>query len=166
STAGAASSATANRSSIETASAFVIAYSVLTDGWLFAVSIWEIMLAETPTSRARPRRLIPRLSRSSRIRGPSHGTSDAAIPTSFVRRQVFAVTLHATDAVSGEDGADLVGVCDERIARERDGGESSFSGGGVPSTARVADDDRNVAEIGGVPDRRIDAHLERYPGDE
>ncbi len=66
-------------SSMEIPSEEVIAYKVLTDGWLFPVSICEIMLADTPTSRARARRLMPSLTRSSRRRWPSHGTSFAGI---------------------------------------------------------------------------------------
>src|SRR5690606_28010326 len=64
--------------------AVVIAYSVLTDGCDLPVSIWETMLAETPTSRASPRTLTPRFSRSSRSRRPSRSTSGAAIAPSSV----------------------------------------------------------------------------------
>ena len=78
-------------SSMEMPSTDVIAYSVLTDGRLFPVSICEIMLAETPTSRARLRRLIPRRIRSARSRTPSHLTSDAGIRTSSVQPQYSRV---------------------------------------------------------------------------
>ena len=40
----------------------MIAYSVLTDGWLLPVSIWEIMLADTPDVAGQARRLTPRRS--------------------------------------------------------------------------------------------------------
>ncbi|GHH36128.1 hypothetical protein GCM10018775_11750 [Streptomyces umbrinus] len=63
----------------------VIAYSVLTEGWLLPVSIWEIRLAETPISRARPRRLIPRAVRACRMRAPTGGTTTGDTDGSFRR---------------------------------------------------------------------------------
>ena len=87
-------------------SAVVIAYRVLTDGLLFSVSIWEIRLAETPISRARPRALTPFRIRSSRIRsresamwaGRSKGT--AAKRFSIRSGSPAARTLTGTDARS------------------------------------------------------------------
>jgi hypothetical protein len=70
----------------------VIAYSVLTEGCALPVSICEIMLADTPTSRARARRLRSRASRSARMRSPSGGTSEAGMEL----LQVCATELNGT----------------------------------------------------------------------
>jgi hypothetical protein len=66
-------------------SAVVIAYRVLTEGWLLPVSICEMRLADTPISRARPRRLMPRAVRACRMRAPTGGTTAGDTNGSFRR---------------------------------------------------------------------------------
>src|SRR5690348_11666447 len=80
----ASSSGPSEMAATETDSAVVMAYSVLTDGWLLPVSIWETRLAETPISRARERRLTPLARRACRMRAPTGGTAagDTAAPLS------------------------------------------------------------------------------------
>ena len=67
---------------------------------------------------------------------------------------------------AGERGADLLGVGDERVAGERERLQRPLARRGVAGPAGVAYDDGDVAEVGGVPHRRLDPDLDRDAHDE
>src|SRR5439155_416858 len=67
-----------SNSSVVTPNSDASAYSVLTEGRILPVSIWEIRLGESSSRRASSRRPMPLRSRTARIRVPS---SDGASRT-------------------------------------------------------------------------------------
>src|SRR4051812_36041087 len=80
---------------------------------------------------------------------------------SSMTRTLVRVSDGTARGGGGERGADLFGGREDRVAREGEGVERAVGGLGVAGSTGVGDDDRDVAEVGGVTDGGLDADLER-----
>src|SRR5262249_47190223 len=56
-------------------------------------------------------------------------------------------------------------VGEDRVARKRERAERSLHRVLITTTASIANADRDEAEIGGMPPRRLNSHLDREPHD-